>query len=466
MTASSPALQTSEIQGYILREYSLKYSRYCFLQFQGASQGRRWIERVIPLITTTDQWDPVNFEANPKETVNLALSVSGMKALGVSQASIASFSSEFREGPTKNAIALGDTGEGSPENWEGGFGQSAKADQLHVLLLLCGLQMDDMESLWTKVQNTFQADVKVVLTHDGQFFDDKAEHFGYRDGMGQPDVAGSGNPYYPGRGLPQPDGSWKAISAGEFLFGYPTELGVPNPSPFLEIDGHQQSSINSAYLAYRKLAQHVMEFRQFLSKPAVALRQTDECVAAKLVGRWRDGTPLELSPDKPDPALANDPAKNNDFRYASDKDGMRVPLGSHLRRMNPRDGVAGGNAAVSGHRIIRRGAPYGTRLPEDATTDDDQERGIIFIAVVNSLRDQFEFLQSDWLNSGSFFKLDPAQKDPVSGDNDGTSAYVIPMPGFPRRTPNLSRFVTTRFSSYLFIPSIADLKFLKPGSSE
>lgn len=132
--------------------------------------------------------------------------------------------------------------------------------------------------------------------------------------------------------------------------------------------------------------------------------------------------------------------------------------------MNPRDGAPGGNGAVSGHRIIRRGTPYGEQLPPNATSNGQDERGIIFIAVVTSLRDQFEFLQTEWINSGSFFKLDPSQKDPLLGDNNGTSPYVIPMPDFPRRTPNLARFVITRFASYLFFPSMADFQFLKLDS--
>ncbi|MBS0206190.1 MAG: peroxidase [Planctomycetes bacterium] len=462
MTAG-PQLETSEIQGYILREYGLQYSRYCFIQFLDSADGRRWIGRIVPRITTSGQWDPIDQAHNPAATLNIAFTADGLKAVGISADSMKSFSTEFQEGAFENdrATSLGDTGDSAPSAWEEGFGDPQQAARLHALLILCGHTAADIETQWKSIEQTFGPGVQAVYSRDGNFFPDGTEHFGYRDGIGQPAIEGSGEPDYPGRGLPQPDGTWKPLAAGEFLFGYPTELGVPNRAPFLEIDGRRQVSRNSTYLAYRKLKQDVIGFRQFLSATASQLKKTDEWVAAKLVGRWRDGTPVELSPDHPDPALASDAARNNDFRYGNDLKGLRVPIGSHLRRMNPRDGVAGGNGAVSGHRIIRRGTPYGTQLPLDATASDREDRGIVFIAIVNSLMDQFEFLQQEWINSGSFFKLDPSQKDPLLGDNDGTSPFVIPMPDFPRRTPNLARFVTTQFASYLFFPSIADLGFLK-----
>ena len=86
-------------------------------------------------------------------------------------------------------------------------------------------------------------------------------------------------------------------------------------------------------------------------------------MAAKLMGRWRSGAPLVLSPNKDDSALAADPQRNNDFNYKEmDPQGYAVPLGSHARRMNPRDTAANMNR----RRMIRRGATYGPYLPEDA----------------------------------------------------------------------------------------------------
>ena len=71
------------------------------------------------------------------------------------------------------------------------------------------------------------------------------------------------------------------------------------------------------------------------------------------MGRWRSGAPLVLAPDKDDPALGADLQRNNDFNYGKmDPHGYAVPLGSHIRRMNPRDTAANMNR----RRMIRRGA--------------------------------------------------------------------------------------------------------------
>ena len=62
-----------------------------------------------------------------------------------------------------------------------------------------------------------------------------------------------------------------------------------------------------------------------------------------------------------------------------------MPLGSHMRRMNPRDTAANMNR----RRLIRRGATYGPHLPEDAP-EDGQERGIAAFVICGSLIRQFE----------------------------------------------------------------------------
>src|SRR5260370_30857704 len=109
-------------------------------------------------------------------------------------------------------------------------------------------------------------------------------------------------------------------------------------------------------MAYRRLQQHVGAFREFLREQGGATADEEELPAAKLMGRWRSGAPLVLAPDKDDPALGADPARNNNFDYGKmDPYGYAVPLGSHIRRMNPRDTAAN----MQRRRIIRRGGTYG-----------------------------------------------------------------------------------------------------------
>src|SRR5258705_4297698 len=119
------------------------------------------------------------------------------------------------------------------------------------------------------------------------------------------------------------------------------------------------------------------------------------------MGRWRSGAPLTLAPEKDDPALGADPQRNNDFNYKQmDPHGYAVPLGSHIRRMNPRDTAANMNR----RRMIRRGGTYGPHLPE-GTQEDGAERGIAAFVICASLIRQFEFAQNVWANDRNLHEL-------------------------------------------------------------
>ena len=65
-----------------------------------------------------------------------------------------------------------------------------------------------------------------------------------------------------------------------------------------------------------------------------------------------------------DPELGADPMRNNDFDYATmDPHGYKCPVGSHARRLNPRDTEPNPNR----RRMIRRSGTYGPALPEGAS---------------------------------------------------------------------------------------------------
>jgi deferrochelatase/peroxidase EfeB len=187
------------------------------------------------------------------------------------------------------------------------------------------------------------------------------EHFGFRDGIGEPLVIGSGGSGHPGQ---------DAIMPGEFVLGYPDESGSIPPLPGPEI-----LKRNGSFLAFRQLHCDVAAFRRFLRANARS-KEDEELIAAKMVGRWRSGAPLMLAPEKDDPELAADSTRNNDFQYfESDPKGLICPLGSHIRRVNPRDGLRDTIVSTNIHRLIRRVAAYGPVLPDDVLDDDGAERG-------------------------------------------------------------------------------------------
>ena len=157
--------------------------------------------------------------------------------------------------------------------------------------------------------------------------------------------------------------------------------------------------------------------------------------------------------------LGADPKRNNNFLF-QDKDpkGFGTPLGSHIRRMNPRD-TLGDTTKVSLHRMIRRGTRYGPPLPEGVLEDDGADRGLIFVFIGAHLRRQFEFVQAEWVNNGVFIGSG-GDKDPISGANDGSGKFIVPNKPVRKSFQSLPRFVVTRGGEYCFMPGIGALRWL------
>jgi Dyp-type peroxidase family len=448
--------ELDDIQGNILRSYGFPFARYEVVRIVERDGARRVLERLLDrqLITTAATWDP---SSKPVAALNVFFSWTGLASMGVPQASLDSFPEEFRQGMAARAAHLGDTGRNAPETWE--FGNDASRN--HVFFAVCGRTLADRDRMLETLRDELTAaGAAVEVTHrlDAGMMANRQEHFGFADGIGQPAIEGSGVPFYPGDGTLQPDGTWAPLRAGEFVLGWPGETGHPVEMPEPAILGR-----NGSFLIYRKLEQHVTAFRSFLATEAARLygeasAPKIELLAAKLVGRWRSGCPVAVSPHADDPALAADWARNNDFGYAADSDGAACPFGSHIRRMNPRDGRCG-ETLVRAHRIVRRGLPFGSWLDGDA--DDGQERGVAFMAINASIRYQFEFLQTEWTNNGEFANLSRNDIDPFAGEPRTGSRFRIPEPQErPKNIFNLPRFVTLRGGGYYFIPSITAVRFI------
>jgi Dyp-type peroxidase family len=294
----------------------------------------------------------------------------------------------------------------------------------------------------------------VVVTQLGGALPTRREHFGYADGFSQPAIEGSRFADHPGAGAPAKHGEWRPIRAGEFILGYPDEQGALPAAP-----APDALSRNGSYVVYRKLRQDVARFRRQLREAAALYPGGEELLAAKLVGRWRDGTPLDASPAREDPALVADRSRNNAFDYARDPEGLRCPIGSHIRRMNPRLSMPFDGKLVNRHRLIRRGITYGEPLPEGAE-DDGQDRGVIFMTVQASLARQFEFVQAQWANTGNPFRVGDDQ-DPLIGPQDTEGPPKMTVPGRPPFFVGpLSRVVTVRGGGYYFAPGINGLRYL------
>jgi Dyp-type peroxidase family len=436
----SPPLELNDIQGGVLHPLPLPYvGRFSLLRIDDRRVGREFLRRLIPMLRSAE--DPMSAEADA--WISVALTFQCLKALGVPNESLESFSQEFREGMAARADRLHDVGESAPEKWEAPLGSV----DVHVALTGIAPDQDRFDVLLKRASEAYEKleGVRDIYRQDFYGSPSGTEAFGFKDNISQPAVEGSGIPGSNPREQP--------IKAGEFVLGYPDETGTIPPMPTPEVLGR-----NGTYLVVRKLHQRVAAFRQYLRANSASPAE-EELLGAKIMGRWRSGAPLVLRPDRDDPTLGADPRHNNDFAYNAEGDerGFKCPFASHVRRMNPRDALAFGNIRI--HRLLRREASYGPRLPEGVLEDDGIDRGMIFACVGASLRRQFEFVQEEWVNSGiSIGQRD--ERDPLCGANDGTGVFTIPERPIRRRLQGLPLFVITRGGEYFFMPGLKALRWI------
>jgi Dyp-type peroxidase family len=432
-------LELDDIQHILLTRTPALTGRYEFLSFRDGLSGREWLKEILSTVRSAAT---VGTGSEDKRWVTVAFTWNGLRTLGIDEPSLASFPDEFRQGMAARAAVLGDTGASAPENW---VDETASPD-LHAIAILFARNDDERERCEGQHQELLArcpgvkilSSVKLEATPP---FDHAHDHFGYRDRLSQPVIEGTEDIPYAGCGGP--------LKAGEFILGYPDESGQPYPMPEPEVLAR-----NGSYLAYRRLEEHVGRFRDFLAEHG-STPDERELVAAKLMGRWRSGAPLVLCPDKDDPELGADLCRCNDFNYKNeDPHGYAAPLGSHIRRMNPRDTAVNMNR----RRMIRRGATYGPHLPE-GQADDGQERGIAAFVICASLIRQFEFAQNVWINDKNFHELGN-ERDPIIGNQDGTLEYKIPKRPIRKKITGLPAFTTVRGGAYFFLPGIKALHYL------
>jgi Dyp-type peroxidase family len=437
--AEAPPLELDEIQGIVLRSRPSPYvGTYILLRVDDPAAGRELMGRLVEPVDSAAEW----WRPSVPALLNVGLTYRGLEALEVPPTSLSSFPAEFRQGMAARAEYLGDTGESAPARWEPPFGTG----QVHVVLSLLAA---DQESLAVVLERARRArgqlpGLQVVHRQDFYQLASGRTTFGYKDGIGNPTIEGSGAP---GR-----SGDGPALKAGEFVLGYPDQTGNLPPMPEPDVLGR-----NGTFVAWRKLHTRVAAFRRYLHDNAGG-PDDEALLAAKIVGRWPSGAPLVLAPERDDPALGADARRNNDFGYhQADPRGLICPLGAHARRTNPRDSEIIGDVHL--HRMIRRGTNYGPPLPAGVLDDDGADRGIVFVFIGAHLDRQFEFVKTQWLNDGNFTGLD-REKDPLVGDNDGTGDFTIPRRPVRRRLHGVERFVTTRGGEYCFLPSLSALRWL------
>ncbi len=462
------SLEMNDIQALILSGHNhLAQVAYYFLQIGDRAKAKRWLGTLSDQIATARHRQ--KDETKPDTALHIAFTASGLRAIGLPEDDLHAFQWEFTNGMSAPARAriLGDTGESSPDKWEWG---SPAGKPVHVLLILYAKDIPTLEAACKEQEQAFaNGGLILVAREQAHPRTDMKEPFGFRDSIAQPNVEGghrTASEEPPAR-------------AGEFILGYLNEYDFIPFSPEVNAESDPQGVLpmsaahagrkdlgrNGTYVVVRKLRQDVEGFWKYCEDQTRKPDGTPDAerrvwLASKMVGRWPSGTSLVQSPDKDDSKFSDDPRRINRFLYMpTDPNGFKCPIGSHVRRSNPRDSLPPDSQeslnASSHHRLLRRGAPYQAANAATGKT----EQGLIFVALNADLRRQFEFCQQSWINDEHFNGLYNTE-DPIAGDSDGTSTFMVPGPGVRQTFTGYQRFVHTRAGAYFFMPGIKALKYL------
>lgn len=490
MSAPHPA-EANDIQALLWSGFnSLPAGAFLLLRVRDQASARAWL-RNAPVTTIAD------LAAHQQTALQVAISANGLRNLGVAEPTVEAFATEFLSGMAGDEARsrrLGDVGANAPGNWR--WGGNGEPD---VLLLLYAeaekLSAWKNEIIAAVGQNGFDVVAELQTTDMGG-----KEPFGFTDGVSQPRID------WEGRREPVADLDYSnLLTKGEFLLGYQNEYGLYTDRPLLAGDAagtlppaEDQPRLrdlgrNGTYLVLRELHQDVRGFWRFFAGQAGEARA--EALAETVLGRRRSGEPLIPPQRAPILGVGPDPTdvSRNQFTYDADPEGLRCPLGAHVRRANPRTSdLPGGQqglvarlsrtlgltrtdlrsdlvASSRFHRIVRRGREFGTQVAPEAAMEPncpDPRSGLHFICLNANISRQFEFVQNAWLASAKFNGL-ADESDPVIGNRLplaaglATDSFSLPQQnGVAQRLRPVPAFVTVRGGGYFFLPGVRALRFL------
>jgi Dyp-type peroxidase family len=433
------------LQGNVLDAYATPHALYLFATVADPGAARGWLAGRLDQVTTQHGWE----QGKSAVTFNVAFTHAGLLALGVPAIRLAHLEA-FRAGMAARSEQLGDSGPSAARHWQPGLRDS------HLLVVLTARENERLGQAGVELRDSLaKCGLVVVHEQDAHRPPDGREHFGFEDGFSQPAVAGARTGPRVGEGTLTRWRRWRHLALGEFVLGNRDEGGQLPPAPLGPLGDE------ATFMVVRKLAQDVAAFRRYTQTTAAQLGRDPAWLGAKMIGRWQNGSSLARHPDAPGPPAAEDPNASR-FRYGEDPGGHACPLGAHVRRAYPRDGLGWQGRLTQRHRLIRRGMGYGAPLAAGRTDDDGHERGLMFVAYQAALERQFEFIQRQWLGDGNALRLG-ADRDPILASDGSRGAMVIQgrPPIFIEAIPG---FVRTRGGGYYLLPGIAGLSALAAGA--
>src|SRR4051794_33092882 len=252
-SASRPTdvvLELDDIQSGALHERPSPYvGTYLLLRIDDRAAGRELVRRLLPLVDSGRPSDDPSHDA----WITVAFTYAGLSALGVPQESLDSFAPEFREGMAARAAALGDRGESGPDNWERPLGTG----EVHVAIAALSPDGPRLEGVLDRARRAHEelAGIELIWRQDCYQLPTGRTSFGFKDGIGQPAVEGSG--------IAPTNLRERPLKAGEIILGYPDETGELPPMPSPDVLGR-----NGTYVVFRKLHTRVAAYRSYLRERA------------------------------------------------------------------------------------------------------------------------------------------------------------------------------------------------------
>jgi len=454
-----------------------KTETFIFFQISDVGRFRRNLLDFVPLVKTVAQVqdDLAAIQDNKKQAAhkgtkpqliplagaNIAFSRSGLTKIGITDNS---GDVAFEGGQLKDAEGLGDKGTKIGNNFDPDWEPVFKRP-IHGVILVAGDSHPSVDKKLYEIEHifgvgTFHHSIHEVARLRGDVRpgeENGHEHFGFQDGISNPSIIGfDKNP------LPGP----KQVHEGVILVGR---------------DGDQQAStrppwaVDGSFLVFRHLFQLVPEFDSFLKNnpivlPGLTREQGSELLGARLVGRWKSGAPIDITPLHDDKALGADPTRNNNFEFTGERDSQtRCPFAAHVRKTNPRGDLEDLTPPISieNRRIIRRGIPFGPEVTtfEHFEGQTHHGRGLLFACYQSSIDRGFQFIQKSWANAPNFpfGQKTPATPgiDPIIGQVEagaGVRAMSGTNPNDPVAPLSLPQWVFPRGGEYFFSPSLKALK--------
>nr|UQK85149.1 dye decolorizing peroxidase [uncultured fungus] len=474
-TTPQTPLNLDNIQGDIIQGLLKKVERYVFLTIKDVELFRAGLQQLAPAITTATQVkqerEMIKQHKADRKThllpitgINIAFSRFGLNKLGLTEDIN---DAAFTKGQLNDARPTSDLtkpGLGDPfdelsrdPKWIPEFKK-----QIDLVILISGNCEEGLEERAAEIRQFFgvgtpQQSIEQIYQLQGNVRPEPEnghEHFGFMDGISQPAIENFDIPF-PGQ---------KTVPAGVILMG--NDLGDISPG---KVPTHPDWTKDGSFLVFRKLAQLVPEFNDFLAKnpivlPGLTPEAGSEFLGARMMGRWKSGAPIDITPLKDDPQLADDAERNNNFNYSDTLNVQdRCPFTAHIRKTNPRDDL--GDVAMKPRRIIRQGIPYGPEVTaeEKLSNKTAYDRGLAFVCYQSSIDNGFHFIQESWANNIQFPFGKLVTKpgfDPIIGmkGNDTRDFTGFDPQAQDKSLTETIDFVVPQGGEYFFSPSIKTLK--------